>query len=243
MSDITEPKQEQLKYEDVAQLIELALISPEFSESDVANGCERAKQYGVAAVLVRPCDLDLAARWIAGTPVVLSAAVDLPHGYSTTTAKLFALRDALRRGAKEIDTVMNTGKLVSRQFQYLETELVQMSDACHSARATLKVTLESRHLNEELSIVACRVAKRAGVDYLAADTVENIALLRNHARDRLKLKAAGPVESLEAALHFRTAGCTRLQLNNPQPVLDVWKQRVAEAAAAASGTTQEAMLS
>jgi deoxyribose-phosphate aldolase len=243
MSEVSETKPEQARYEDLAQLIELALLAPELSESDVAEGCEQAKQYGVAAVLVRPCDIDLAARWVSGSPVVLGAAVDMPYGYSTTTVKVFAVRDALRRGAKEIDTIMNTGKLISRQFQYLETELLQMADACHAAGATLKVALESEHLNEELNVVACRIARRAGVDFLAAHTIEDIALLKNHSRDRLKLKAAGPVESLEAALEFRTAGCARVQSLNPKPVLDAWKARLAEAEALASQAKREAMLS
>lgn len=218
---------EQARYEDLAQLIEFTLLAPQLSESDVAQGCEQAKQYQLAAVVVRPCDVDLAVRWLSGSSVVLAAAVDVPHGYSATAAKLFAVRDALRRGAKEIETTMNTGKLVSRQFQYLETELLQIADACHASGATVTVALESEHLNEELNIVACRVSKRAGIDYLAAHTVAEIALLKSHARDRLKLKAATAVDSLAAALELRAAGCVRLASANPAPLLEAWKAKLA----------------
>lgn len=222
---------EQAKYEDLSKVLELSLLAPELSESDVATGCEQAKRYDVATVLVRPCDVDLVARWVGGSPLALCACVDGPFGYSTTTAKVFAARDVLRRGAQEVETVMNTGKLISRQFQYLETELVQMADACHASGAILKVTLESAHLNEELKIVACRIAKRAGADYLAAHTLEDIALLKNHSRDRLKLKAAGAVESLQAAWEFRAAGCARMLAIQLGPILDAWKAKLAEAEA------------
>src|SRR5437763_2866431 len=97
---------EQAKYEDLAKLIELSLLATGLSESDVADGCEQAKRYDIAAVLVRPCDIDLAVRWVTSSSVTLGTSIDVPYGYSTTSSKVFAVRDALRRGAKEIDTVM-----------------------------------------------------------------------------------------------------------------------------------------
>ena len=233
----------QATYQDLAKMVELSLLASELSESDVAEGCEQAKRYNVAGVLVRPCDVDLVARWVGGSSVALGAAVDVPYGYSTSSAKVFAVRDVLRRGAKEVDTVMNTGKLISRQFQYLETELLQIADACHASGAILKVSLESEHLSEELKIVACRIAKRAGADFLAAHTLEDIALLKNHSRDRLKLKAAGAVESLDAALELREAGCARMGSTHVGPILDAWKARLAEAEAPASQVNPRAMLS
>lgn len=243
MNEVIKTKPEQARYEDLAKIIELSLLGSDLSESAVAEGCEQAKQYDVAAVLVRPCDVDLVARWIGGSSVALGASVDVPYGYSTTTAKVYAVRDVLRRGTKEIDTVMNTGKLISRQFQYLETELLQMADACHASGAILKVSLESAFLDEELKIVACRIAKRAGADFLAVHTLEDIAVVTPHLRDRLKLKAEGAVDSLEAALQLRDAGCARIHSTQPGPILDAWKAKLAEAQAQVAQAKPEAMLS
>jgi len=227
MPEIIDTNPEPAKYEDLAGIMEHSLLAPEFSESNVAAGCELAKQYGIAAVLVRPSDLDLVVNWLRGSPVALGTVIDVPSGCSTTAAKLFAVRDALRRGAKEIDTVMNTGKLISRQFQYLETELLQMADACHAAGAVLKVMLESEHLNEELKIVTCRIAKRTGSDYLASSTLEDVGLLKGFAREKVLLKCAS-VETLEDALAFRDAGCTRLQSTHTGLILEAWKLKLAE---------------
>jgi deoxyribose-phosphate aldolase len=215
------------KYEDLAGLIEYALIQPELSDEAVSRGCEIAKQYQVASVIVRPSDVDLVARWIAGSGVRLGALTDSPHGYSTTAAKLFAARDLLRLGVQEIDTVMNTGKLISRQFQYLETELLQMADSCHQSGAVLAVNLEAEHLTEELKIVACRVARRAGVDYIGTNQLEDVALLQTHSRERLKIKTRAPIADLETALQFRDAGCSRIQLAAPLPILEAWKAKLA----------------
>ena len=111
--------------------------------------------------------------------------------------------DLLRRGVHELDTVMNTGKLISRQFQYLETELQQMADSCHQSGATLTVNLESEFLNEELKILACRVARRAGADYIGTNSLTDVPFLLSHSRERLKIKSCGQIHDLAAALAFR----------------------------------------
>ena len=216
-------------YEDLAQAIEFPLNAPQNTETDVAQGCELAKRYGIASVLVRPCDVELVARWLGGSSVALCASLDMPHGELTTAAKAYAARDLLRRGAKEIETAMNTGKLISRQFQYLEIELLQMAEACHQAGAILKVALETQYLNEELQIVACRIAKRAGADFLAAPTLPDITLLKTYARDRTKLKACAAPPDLDSVLAFQQAGCVRIECAQMAAVLDAWKTKLAEA--------------
>ena len=157
----------------------------------------------------------------------LCAAAGTPHGYSTTAAKLYEARDLLRRGVHEIDTVMNTGKLISRQFQYLETELQQMADSCKQSGATLAVNLESEFLNEELKILACRVARRAGADYIGTNNLADVPFLRTHSRESLKIKSYARIPDLAAALAFRDAGCSRIQMRDPASVLEAWKTQVA----------------
>jgi len=204
------------------------------SEEDVSRGCNAAKKYGVATVVIRPSDVDLVARWLPGSALNLSAITGTPHGYSTTAAKLYEARDLLRRGVHQLDTVMNTGKLLSRQFQYLETELQQMADSCHQSGAVLAVNIESEFLNEELKILACRIARRAGVDYIGTNDLADVPFLRTHSRDRLKIKSCAPMPDLATALAFRDAGCARIQMTDPAPVLEAWKAQVAATAAPAT---------
>lgn len=212
------------KYEDIAGLIDYVLLRTELSESDIADGCALARRYQIPAVVVRPSDVDLAIRWVGG-PVLLATEVE---SYGATAVKTFATRDMLRRGVKQIDTAMNTGKLISRQFQYLETELMQMADACHQNGAVLNVFLESQHLNEELKIVACRVCRRAGVDAIGSDNPEDMPLLKEYSKDRLALKSWRLVESLEGAQALRDLGFVRMRTLNPAPILEAWKAKLAE---------------
>jgi deoxyribose-phosphate aldolase len=209
---------------DLSQLLELPLLGPELTDDAIAAGCNLARRNGLAAVIVRPSDLDSSERW-ALSPVALGAAIDWPHGYSTTAVKQYAARDALRRGAKEITVTMNTSKLVSRQFQYLEMELLQIVQACHEVRALLTVNLESQYLNEEHKIVACRVVKRVEADFLATPDLRDIAFLAQYTQDRVQLKLRD-VATLDAALEAYAAGCKRIETPTPTEILEAWKLRL-----------------
>jgi deoxyribose-phosphate aldolase len=209
----------------LSQVLELPLFAPELTGDQIAAGCNMARRHGLAAVLVRPSDLDSSERW-AVAPVALAAVIDWPHGYSTTAVKQYAVRDALRRGAKEITVTINTSKLVSRQFQYLEMELLQIVQACHEARALLTVNLESRHLNEEHKIVACRVVKRVEADFLATPELRDIAFLAQYTLDRVQLKLR-EVATLDVALEAYAAGCKRIETPTPAGILEAWKLRLA----------------
>ena len=223
MSEIKSPP----SIEELSKVMELPLLAPELSDEQIASGCDIAKRHGLATVTVRPSDLELADRWTRAA-IALGAAVDWPHGYSTTAVKQYAVRDALRRGAREITVTMNSGKLISRQFQYLEMELLQISDACHEVHALVTINLETEHLTEEHKIIACRVAKRVGADFLATTDPLDIPVLQQHGRDRIHLKLRG-VSSVESALDAYAAGCARIESSDAAGILETFRQRTAPA--------------
>ena len=223
-------------YEGLAKMIDHSLVRPELTETDIVEGCELAKRYHVASVSVRPSDVDAAVRALQGSDVAVGGIAGFPHGSSTTGTKLYEARDLLRRGAKEIDMVLNIGKLRSRAFQYVETELLQMSDACHENGAILKVIFENAYLTDELKIVACRICNRAGVDFAKTSTgfapsgytLADVKLMRKHLPETIGIKAASGVRSLETAIEVYEAGCARFGATQTEAILDAWKARLKE---------------
>ena len=224
-------------YDALAKRIDHSLVAPELSEDQVRDGCYQASEYGVACAIVRPCDVDVAIRTLRGSGVRVGAVAGFPHGSSTTGAKLYEVRDLVRRGVAEIDTVINLGKLHSRQFRYLETELEQIATACREENVVVKVILESPGLPLDLKIIACRIAKRAAVDFVqtctgfAANpcTAEDLRLLAEKCNPIAKVKAAGRIRTLEAALEMYNAGADRLGLTRTATILDAWKKQLAAA--------------
>jgi len=210
--------------DDLAKIIDHALLHPGLSEEQIAAGCALAREHGVASVTVRPSDVELAAGWMESSGVALGSVVSFPHGNATTSVKLYEARDLIRRGARELDVAINLGKMISRQFAYVEMELVQMVKACHESGAVAKILLPLAHLAGDLRIIAIKIAKRAESDYLAvmgACPPEDLQFLHSRCGDRLKLKAAA--ETLEQALAARQAGCTRLGTTATAAILEAWK--------------------
>ena len=223
-------------YEALAKMIDHSLLRPELSDEQVLEGCRVARQYNVASVTVRPSDVDAVLRWLEGSGVPVGSVAGFPHGSTTTAAKLYEARDLLRRGAREIDMVPNIGKLISRQFQYVEMELAQMAEACHDAGAILKVISENAYLTDELKIVACKIATHTGCDFVKTSTgfaptgatLEDLRLMRAHSGPNVRVKAAGGVRTLERAIEVYQAGCDRFGATATIAILEDWKARLAK---------------
>ena len=218
-------------YEALAGLIDHSLLLPNLTELQVAHGCELAKRYQVATALVRPCDIDVAVRILSGSAVKPASVAGFPHGDQNTGTKLYEARDLLRRGAREIDAVLNVSKLLSRQFQHVETEILQMSEACHKEGAVLKVIFESGYLTDELKMIAARICDRAEVNFVVtasgfgpAAAASDLSLLRQHVPDDIGVKA--PAETLDSALEAIGAGATRLAAASTAEMLDAWRIRL-----------------
>ena len=225
-------------YESLAKMIDHSLVRPELTDEQVVAGCELAKRYQVASVSVRPCDVDLAVRLLGGSGVAVGSVAGFPHGSSTTAVKLYEIRDVLRRGAKEVDMVLNISRLLSRQFQYVEMELLQAVEECHKQGALLKVIFENTYLTDELKIIACRISARAEVDFVKTSTafaatgytLEDLKLMRQNTPERIGVKAAGGVRTLEKALEVYEAGCARFGATATGAILDAWKARLSQTA-------------
>jgi deoxyribose-phosphate aldolase len=221
-------------YEDVSRMIDHSLLRPELTDEHVLEGCRIARDYRVATATVRPCDVDTAVRAMEGSGVGVSTVAGFPHGSATTAAKLYEVRDLLGRGANEVDMVLNIGRLVSRQFEYVETELAQAAAACHEAGALLKVILENAYLTTELKIVACRIATNAGADFVKTSTgfaptgatIEDLKLMRAHSGAQVRIKAAGGIRTLEGALEVYKVGCSRIGATATVAILEAWKQHI-----------------
>jgi deoxyribose-phosphate aldolase len=155
-------------YEDLASRVEVALLDPAVDEETQAARIREAAALGVAAITVRPGDVEIAARALAGSATILAAACAFPYGLAATSVKIYEARDLLRRGARRIDVAVSLAKLQSRQFQFVEMELIQLAQACHESGAKLKAVFGTPWLGEEQKLVASKIAKRSETDLAQA---------------------------------------------------------------------------
>jgi deoxyribose-phosphate aldolase len=225
-------------YEDLAGMIDHSLVGPELTNEHVVAGLELAKRYRVASATVRPCDIDVAVRTLQGSPVRPASVCGFPHGTSSTATKLYELRDLLRRGAREIELVAAIPKVLSREFQYVQTELDQAAESCSQAGAILKITIETGALTRELKIIATICCERAGADFVVTSTgfapaswvADDLALIREHIPEEMGIKLVNDLDTLDQVIDARRLGCSRIGTTATAALLDAWKSRLAAAA-------------
>ena len=227
---------------DIAAMIDHSLLKPEMDRETVRQGCEIAKKYETASVCVKPCDLPIAAEILAGTAVRLSTVIGFPHGSNRTDVKVFEAERAMDDGAVELDMVLNIGRLLSGDWAFVEEDIRQVVSAAHKRNVRVKVIFENAYLNDTQIIAACRICERAGADFVKTSTgyastgatIANLKLMRATCSEKVAVKAAGGVRTLDAMLACRAVGCTRCGATATTAIMEEAMQRERE------GTLEEA---
>ncbi len=222
-----------ITYPELAKVIDHSLLKPELTESDVQAGCELAKQYHVASVCVKPSDVSLAAKLLADSDVAVGTVISFPHGNSTTAIKVAEARQAVADGAIELDMVINIGALRSGKADYVRSEIRQIVEVAHAAKAIVKVIFENAYLTDEQKILACKLSEEAGADFVKTSTgfaptgatIADVKLMRANVGPHVQVKAAHGVRTLDALLEMIDAGVTRSGATATAAMLDEFKRR------------------
>ncbi len=202
---------------EVAPYIDHTLLKPDATRAQIDKLCEEAAKYHFCSVCVNTTWVDYCARKLRGTGVKVCTVVGFPLGAMDGRSKGFEARHAIEEGAAEIDMVINVGALKSGDLKRVEEDIRWVLRACRPAIVT-KVIIETALLTDEEKVMACQVAKKAGVDFVktstgfarAGATPEDVALMRRTVGPKMGVKAAGGVRSLEDARKMIEAGATRL---------------------------------
>jgi len=205
-------------YEEIASMIDHSLLKPNLTDSEIEEGCRIAHEYGVATVCVRPSDVQRAVAFLRHSPVRVTTVVGFPHGSTTTAAKVFEAEEAMRNGARELDVVLNIGKLKSGDSAFVQADLKAVTDAAHAKGVLVKVIFENCFLDDAEKVEACRISNEVGADFVKTSTGfgtggaedRDLKLMRQHASPAVKLKAAGGIRTLERAIEVRKLGCSRI---------------------------------
>jgi deoxyribose-phosphate aldolase len=214
--------------EQVAKTIDHSILKPDFTYDDVVAGAELALKYNTASYCIRPMDVAVAAKILAGSTVAVCTVIGFPHGSSTIATKAFETADAIANGATEIDMVLNISALLSGDFDTVEKDIRAVVEVAHAKGASVKVIFETAFLNDELIVKACELTERAGADYVKTSTgfasegatTHNVALMKQTVGERLKVKSSGGVRTLDQLLDYMDLGVTRSGCSATQAVLE-----------------------
>ncbi|KAK4459314.1 deoxyribose-phosphate aldolase [Cladorrhinum samala] len=232
------PKTISVSVPQLAKLIDHSLLQPNLTDAEIHTGLEIAKKYSVAAACVKPYSIQAAKQVLAGSPVLICAVIGFPHGNSVTEIKVAEAVHAVKSGAHEIDMVVNVGKVLSGDWDYVSAEIRAINDAVLAAGAAprgspprpggLKVIFENDYLEDVHIIRLCKICTEVGVAFVKTSTgygfvkqpsgdynykgatVPRVKLMREHCGPEVQIKAAGGVRTLDDFLYMMHLGVTRI---------------------------------
>lgn len=228
---------------DLAKMIDHSLLHPTMTDAEILKGCEIARKYDVATVCVKPYAVKMAKEALEGSNVGVCAVIGFPHGNSTTPIKVAETEQAIRDGATEIDMVINIGKALGGDWDFVRTDIDAVNQACVRNGALLKVIFETDYLKDEHIIKLCEICSELKVAFVKTSTgygfvkqpngdynyqgatEHNLKLMRQHSAPEVQLKAAGGVRNLDQLLKVRELGCTRSGATATETMLEEAKAR------------------
>jgi deoxyribose-phosphate aldolase len=240
---VADPSVASLTYEQVAKTIDHSLLRPELDLDIVREGVELARRYGVMSATVRPADVAFAAELLEGSEVFVSTVVGFPHGSSTTATKVFEAERALADGARELDMVLNIGRLRSGRADEVREDVAAVVAAAQAQGAIVKVIFENAYLDDAQKELACRLSEEAGAAFVKTSTgfapggatIEDLKLMRCCVGPQVQVKAAGGVRTLDALLEVMAVGVTRIGATATETILEDFKARKSALEPAAVG--------
>ena len=211
--------------EEIAALIDHAILKPEFTRVEVDAQLAEAAEFGVFSVCVRPSDIAHAVRRLEGSGVLVGTVIGFPHGTTSTAAKVAESRQALADGASELDMVVNIGRLRSGLLQDVEDDVRAVVDAADGH--VVKVILETSLLDDEQVVAGSEASERAGADFVKTATgfaggganEHDLRLMRGAVSDAVQVKASGGVRDLDTLLAYRELGVTRFGTSGSATIL------------------------
>jgi len=222
-------------YEQIAKMIDHSLLNPILTDEELEAGCQVALKYDVGSVCIKPYYLKRCSELLAGSTVAASTVIGFPQGGNTTSIKLAETRQAIADGGKELDMVVNIGKVLSGDWNYVREDLRAVIDCSHDAGSLVKVIFENCYLNNAQKIRLCEICGELGADWVKTSTGygtggatdEDLTLMRKHSPAEVQVKAAGGVRTLDRLLEVRAIGVTRVGATSTIQMLEDCKQRLA----------------
>lgn len=221
----------------IVSLIDHAVLHPTQTDVDLRTACAMCAKLGVASVCVKPSMVPLAAELLAGSKTVPSTVIGFPHGGTSTECKVRETEVACAQGAREVDMVVNVGRVLAEDWEYVASDIRGVNESATTAGVITKVIFETGLLpSDDLKQRLCAICEQVGVAFVKTSTgfgfvkdangalvstgatEHDVRLMRKHCSDKVQVKASGGIRSYADAQRFVALGATRLGTSGTQAI-------------------------
>ena len=216
----------------VPDIIDHTVLRPDATKMDILRLCQEAKKFRFTVIFVPPCYVDDAVAAVAGTAILVGIPIGFPLGGHTTKTKVAEAVEAVARGARILDMVMNVSRLKSGNREYVRKDITEVVNATPGVEH--KVILETCYLTPQEKRTACQLVVEAGADYVktstgfgaAGATVEDVRLMKEAVAGRAKVKASGGIRDWKTTLAMLDAGADRIGTSASLAIMAEWVCRL-----------------
>ena len=214
-----------LTKEQLAKTIDQTLLNPIATSKDIEQLCINARNNHFAAVCINPTYIAQAKKILADTDVKVCSVVGYPLGANTIETKVFEARNNVKKGADELDMVINLGAVKSGNYDYVEREIKIVVNvirreqiAEYNRHIDIKVIIETAILTRDEIKKVCAIIERSGADFVKTSTgfgvkgveLDDVRLIREIVTRNIGVKASGGIRTFKDAQALIDAGATRL---------------------------------
>jgi deoxyribose-phosphate aldolase len=227
-------KEIRLSPEELAKMIDHALLRPEKSSDSFRNLCREARKYHFHSVCVNPAWVRFCAEELRGSGVKVVATVSFPFGQMTSRMKALEAMEAIENGASEVDMVMNIGAFKEGNYDYVRRDIEAVVKAVGGN--VVKVIIEAGYLTDDEVVKACEIVKSSGAHFVktatgfgpTGATVPHVYLMRRAVGDDFGVKASGGIRSLHDVLLMIAAGANRIGSSSSVRIMEECLSRANE---------------
>ena len=224
----------EISMKNFAKYFDHTILAASTTPAELKKVCDEAKANGFFSVAVNTGMVKLCAEYLAGSDVLVDAAVGFPLGITTIPCKLFEAEEAIKNGAGEVDYVVNVGKVKCGDFDYVKDEMEQVVALCKKYNVCCKVIFENCYLTDDEKRELCKIALEVKPDFIKTSTgfgkggatVEDVILMKTMVGDAVKVKAAGGVRDLDTCLAIIEAGAERVGCSATLAILNSYNNRL-----------------
>jgi len=202
--------------QNIARTIDHTLLKANATRSQIEALCREARQYHFASVCVNSSWVRLCRELLDGSDVKVCTVIGFPLGSTSTHAKAQEARKAVEDGADELDMVINVGRLLDGNSDYVHDDIAAVVKAADGR--TVKVIIEICYLDEKQIVDACEISKKAGASFVKTSTgfgtggatAEAVRLMRRTVGPDMGVKASGGIKNRADAIAMLEAGANRI---------------------------------
>lgn len=228
----------------IAGMIDHSILQPTTTDKDLEEGCKIAIQYKTASVCIKPYWVKRTVELLEGSGIPTCTVIGFPHGSQTIETKVFETREACLNGAKEIDMVVNIGKVVQGDWDYVTDEITRINAETVSHGAILKVIFENDYLVDAQKIKLCQICSSIPVAFVKTSTgygytkgedgkfstkgatLEDCKLMLDNVAPGVQVKAAGGIRSLDELMKMKNLGVTRIGATATAMIVEEARRRM-----------------